>query len=303
MSIICFDANAATNDDVQKATRATAAMLEKRGAVVRIARVPVEDGVNGPDDFIGQHGAVAFWKLIDAAVPCTTTKNAGTQDEATKDSQATILVRLAREAGAEFFHDDDTSYFGVCVGDHRETHKLRSRSGKAWLVSLFVDKFDKSPGSQAMADAANTLEALALRGSEERVYVRIAAVDGRIYIDLVDATWRCIEINRTSWRIISNPPVRFRRPKGLLPLPVPQPGGSVSDLRKFVNVTTDNDFVLLVSLLVAWLRGRGPYPVLVENGEQGSAKSTLTRILNATSRGRFLIQHFAEVVSGRTSSR
>ena len=39
--------------------------------------------------------------------------------------------------------------------------------------------------------------------------------------------------------------------------------------------------MLLVALLVAWLRGRGPYPVLIENGEQGSAKSTLMRTLKA----------------------
>ncbi len=64
-------------------------------------------------------------------------------------------------------------------------------------------------------------------------------------------------------------------------MPLPQSGRTIGGLRPFVNVASDDDFVLLVSVLVGWLRGRGPYPLLVENGEQGSAKSTLTRVLKA----------------------
>jgi hypothetical protein len=38
-----------------------------------------------------------------------------------KVSQATVLVRLARDSGAEFFHDDDTAYAHVRVNGHAET--------------------------------------------------------------------------------------------------------------------------------------------------------------------------------------
>lgn len=49
--------------------------------------------------------------------------------------------------------------------------------------------------------------------------------------------------------------------------------------RAFVNVRTDADFKLIVASMVAALRARGPYPILVLNGEQGSTKSTLARIV------------------------
>ncbi len=91
--------------------------------------------------------------------------------EAGKKSQATILVQLARAMGAELFHDDDTAYLHVPVGGHCETHRLRSRSGRAWLASLFFERLNRAPGSQAITDAMNTLEALAVRGPEHRVYV------------------------------------------------------------------------------------------------------------------------------------
>lgn len=65
--VICFDANAATNTKVQAAERALVTDLAKRGAIVRIVRLPIEDGINGPDDYIGRHGAAKFWAMVDAA--------------------------------------------------------------------------------------------------------------------------------------------------------------------------------------------------------------------------------------------
>lgn len=73
-TIIAFDSNAATNEKVQGARRALAAELTKRGAKVRILELPVEPGINGPDDYIGKHGAAAFFGLVDAAKPVTTSK-------------------------------------------------------------------------------------------------------------------------------------------------------------------------------------------------------------------------------------
>ena len=62
---------------------------------------------------------------------------------------------------------------------------------------------------------------------------------------------------------------------------MPVRGGNVEELRRFVNVKSKDDFVIVVAFLVAALRNRGPYPVLVLTGEQGAAKSTLARIVRA----------------------
>src|SRR5262249_20145994 len=50
-------------------------------------------------------------------------------------------------------------------------------------------------------------------------------------------------------------------------------------LRPFLNIQGEEDFALVVTWLLAALRGRGPYPILVETAEQGSAKTTVTRVL------------------------
>ena len=46
-------------------------------------------------------------------------------------------------------------------------------------------------------------------------------------------TWRAIEIDAEGWRIVSEPPVRFRRSDGMRPLPEPTRDGSARDLRHF----------------------------------------------------------------------
>src|SRR5207302_9585929 len=102
-----------------------------------------------------------------------------------------------------------------------------------------------------------------------------------LYLDLGDEKWRAVEIDATGWRVIDNPPVRFRRAAGMKPLLIPVKGGSVETLRSFLNVQSDADFVLVVAWTLACLRNHGPYPVIVLSGEQGSAKSTFSAILRS----------------------
>lgn len=64
-------------------------------------------------------------------------------------------------------------------------------------------------------------------------------------------------------------------------LPTPVAGDSVNALRPFVNVADINEFRLLLAWLVTVLRPRGPYPILMLQGEQGSAKSTTARVLRS----------------------
>lgn len=65
-----------------------------------------------------------------------------------------------------------------------------------------------------------------------------------------------------------------------MPLPVPERGGSLDELKPFLNVD-EGQFVLVKGWLLSALHCKGPYPILVLNGTEGSAKSTATRILRA----------------------
>jgi hypothetical protein len=199
-----------------------------------------------------------------------------------QESQATELVKLAVAAGAELFHDEDGGYATVPINNHFETHPLRSRMFRRWMTHSYYTKSQKAPNAEALQAAINTLDAKArFEGAQIKTWLRLAAGDGKLYLDLADQDWRMVEVDRGGWHIIkpSRPPVRFRRPPGMLPLPAPVDGGSIDNLHKYLNVASDEDFRLAVAWLIGCYRERGPFPILILNGEQGTGKSTVTRVL------------------------
>jgi hypothetical protein len=200
-------------------------------------------------------------------------------DHAKQKKQADVLLSLA--AGVELFHSSDgAGYADITINGHRQTLSIKGRVFRRWLARRYYETTKSAPRSEALTSALNVIEAKADFDSDERqVFIRVGAWDGKIYLDLCNHTWRAVEIDAAGWRLIDKPPVWFRRTNGMLPLPTPILGGSVKSLRAFLNLKSDNDFVLVVAWLVAALRNSGPYPVLALSGEQGSAKSTLTAIL------------------------
>lgn len=200
-----------------------------------------------------------------------------------KKSQATLIVDIVVRSGADLFHTPEQDVYATLeIDGHRETWSLRAQAFKHWAARQFYDAHEKSPGSQAIADAVSTLCGMALfGGSEHDVHVRVAGQDGTIYLDLADADWQAIEINASGWRVVSNPPVKFRRPRGALPLPVPVAGGSIAELQPLLNIESGADFILIVAWLLAAFRPVGPFVVLDVKGEQGSAKSTACRALKS----------------------
>lgn len=197
------------------------------------------------------------------------------------ESTATVLVRLARTR-AELFHFGETCFATLHVGDHVETHSLRSSGFRSWLSKLLFDEHGSAASGESISSATATLEGFArFQGEDCAVFVRIAECGGEIFLDLANDGWQVVEISPVGWHVIESLecPVRFRRPHGMLSLPTPMPGGEVVELRHFLNVESDDDFLLLVSWVLGALHPRGPYPVLILHGEQGSAKTTTARIL------------------------
>ena len=189
-------------------------------------------------------------------------------------SCAEILLDIVTEA--ELFHAaDGTEFADIIVNGHRETWPIRSNGFKRWLARQFFALTTGAPNATAVNTALLVIQARAhYDGPEREVHVRVAGHCGRLYLDLADPAWRVVEIAADGWRIVDSAPVRFRREPGMRALPDPKTGGSIDALRPFLNLGSDEDFVLLVSWLLAAFLDRGPYPVLVLRGEQGSAKSS-----------------------------
>lgn len=199
-----------------------------------------------------------------------------------KKSQATELVELSEHAGVYLFHDSaQVAYAQLDMGSHYEYWELRRKAFRRWLSRRFFAEHGKAPGSQAVQDALGVLEGKALfEGAERDVHVRIGHLDDKVYLDLVDERWRVVEVDSAGWRVIEQSPIPFKRPPGVARLPVPVVGGSLDELREFVNVTDDHWPLIATDMIHMF--SRGPYPVLHFLGPQGAGKTTSARAVRET---------------------
>jgi hypothetical protein len=189
---------------------------------------------------------------------------------------------------AELWHDRDRVAFATILNQgRRENYMVKSQAFRDRLLDEYgtrhrftidSESHPHAPGEQHIKDAVSSFVAKARSGAEHQPAIRTAKDGERIFVDLGTPDWSAVEISVDGWRIISEPPVRFLRPAGLLPMPAPTPGGDIHELKNFLNVR-DDEFVLAVSWLLAALRPTGPYPILIVNGEHGSGKSVFCRLL------------------------
>jgi hypothetical protein len=152
---------------------------------------------------------------------------------------------------ASLFHDPNgTAFADLEIDAHRETWPIRSRQLRHWLRRRYYEETGSAASSETIRSALDLLEARAQFDAPERTaHIRIADHDGCIYLDLADKDWRAVEIGPDGWQVVTSPPVRFRRAAGMLPLPIPQRGGSIEALAALLNLPAPDEFVLVV----AWL--------------------------------------------------
>lgn len=204
-------------------------------------------------------------------------------DDVTEDadeSVATQLVRLAEE-NAELFHVPGVGgecYATVTTNKGCETLGIARWGFRSWLLLQYRRKYDRVPGEQALREATAMITSIAEHDREAHpVSHRVGEHDGAVWLDLRDDEHHVVRVDALGWQVMTDSPVRFLRCKGTHALPTPESGGSIDLLRKYVNVTNEDDWALYLAWLMSTFLVGGPYPCLIVNGEQGSAKTTLTR--------------------------
>src|SRR5260370_12476261 len=156
----------------------------------------------------------------------------------------------------EVFHPPTGAAFADIITEgHRETWPIRSKRFRTWVRRCYYQATGAAAGAAAIRSALDLLDARAqFDASERALSIRVAEHAGRLYLDLADEHWRAVDIGADGWRVLGCPPIRFRRPPGMLPLPVPERGGSIEALRSFLHLSNQNDFVLVVACRLAALR-------------------------------------------------
>ncbi|WP_018289998.1 DUF3854 domain-containing protein [Verrucomicrobium sp. 3C] len=205
------------------------------------------------------------------------------------DAKARALYDLAIP-NVELFHDGaDGRFVRFQSEGHFETWPIQSSAAKEFFQKIAYDNKLPALSGEVWGATVNLLSAEArFSGKQSQVFLRIAPEIGPngkligIFVDLCDAKWRVIHITASGWKLLDRSPVLFVRSRAAMPLPEPEEGGSLEELRGFLNPGLEDDSWLQIkAFLIFSFHPFGPYPMLELLGEQGSGKSTAARFLRS----------------------
>jgi putative DNA primase/helicase len=183
-----------------------------------------------------------------------------------------------------FFHAPNGEPFAsVEVKGHLETWPVQSEAFKRLVRHQYWLAMGTPMPSKLLKETIAVCDAKAcFDGPERKVFTRIGQDDdGNIVVDLVNAKWQVAVITDRGWSVVDRSPIPFMRRQGMTALPVPEHGGDISLLDPYLNLASENDKILFLSMLLGCFRPTGPFPLLVLAGQYGSGKSTLCNVVRS----------------------
>lgn len=199
-------------------------------------------------------------------------------DKKKRRSVAAQLVDLASSHYRLGITDADEP-FGTSSQQPHIARMLRGgKTGlRAELARRYFDDHNLVPSQSALADACTVIEGMAATQTPQKVWLRVAETPDATWIDLGNADGHVIRISGGRWTVENAAPVLFRRTALTAPMPLPQPGGTLDELWRFVPIAEDDRDLLLGYMIAALIQVDVPHPVLLLSAEHGSAKSSTTR--------------------------
>jgi len=197
-----------------------------------------------------------------------------------QQSRCAVLAKIAESVEAEYWHTSDRVPW-VTVRDNgtRQHFPVGDKDYRHFLLSRYFATLNDVPNKQSIEDYLAAMAGQAVYvGPEYALYIRVARVGGTIFFDLADEKRQAIEITQCGWRVITNPPVRFARPNGMLPLPVPSGSGGLPKLKQLLRLR-DEQWPLIAGWLLGKLNTQGTCPILLLCGEKRAAKTTMAKVL------------------------
>lgn len=156
-----------------------------------------------------------------------------------------------------------------------DNHHFRERI----RYELYSNK-KMSIGVEALNTIISTICAKAhYEGEKITTYMRAAFHKGTIYYDLANGYY--VRISSKGYKLRRKVPIHFERNEMMLPQCLPEEG-EVEDiwlLKKYFNVRYKEDCILLIVHIICAFIPDIPHHILILLGNQGSAKSTTSRLI------------------------
>lgn len=214
-------------------------------------------------------------------------KNTGINDEqnTNKKSQADNIVDLlSDDLEYQFFVDQkDDLYVHYRESGHYETRRCNTEDFKGKISHLYWTTFGKTVQSTSIKDALRVLHGKAIFGGKRyELEHRLRWDKDTICYDLTNSKWDSIVINKTEgWFKIPLCEPLFRRERHSANQVIPVRGGDIRTLLSFVNIAREEEELLFLVYLISCFIPDFPHPIAYFYGPQGSAKSTMSKLLKS----------------------
>jgi hypothetical protein len=215
------------------------------------------------------------------AVQVDDTREEQNQERDRRRSQADELVELVEKLGIELFHDQfSEAWATVSRKDVLENVRIRGKNFRQLLARISWGAWHRAPSSEALRAALNVLESKAVHdGKRHPLSVRLAWHEQALYYDL---TPYAVRITSQGWELLRRPPILFKRYSGHKSQLLPERGGKIAEVLKFMNIPgqyLEGSRLLAIVHLIALCIPDVPRPIFELVGPKGSGKTTMSRVI------------------------
>ena len=179
-----------------------------------------------------------------------------------KTQQKGLLVEVDINGRTDIVDVRDTDFKYWCINE-------MNKQGKA------IDKLPNIISRLSAKIWAST--------DEIEVHTRIAGNNNEILYDLADEKGRIIKVTANKCKIIysENCSQKFVRSTIMMKQVAPQLDAKlgIKDLKKYLNISSDESFNLLLVYIISCLVPNIPHPIAIFTGSQGAAKTTASKLI------------------------
>ncbi len=181
--------------------------------------------------------------------------------------------------------EDKQAYIAIQKGG-KLVFQVQSEDFRTWLMGWHLEQYGKVLRRSIVEEVVQNACAIAqyINKQTYKLGVRVSRVDDgnanpkELYYDLGDAA---VHIDSSSWKIVDDPPIVFKRYSHQEKQVRPDPTSRKSDielLHKFVNIQSRNDWLLFLTFVISTFIPDFPKPLLLLIGSSGAGKSTLMKL-------------------------
>jgi hypothetical protein len=197
-----------------------------------------------------------------------------------------MLDFILEQDGFKVFRDEKRKPWAEL--EDNETIKIfpcDSSAFEGWCRKIIYAEYGVNPHREGLKNIIELLKAKAVWGKREhKLHNRIAWHDGFLVYDLSNDAWEKVIISDKDWVVVKKDPTQifFKRYGHQNQQVTPEKGASpeyAKRLLEYVNITDEDQKILFIVWIISCFLPDFPHPLLYVYGPQGSAKSTISRIV------------------------